>query len=295
MWRTFQRVFLLAILALTGLAAVITGAAIITGGSAAAAAGASPREQEVMTWAIKCVAGVGFLQVISFAALSALQRERWRFVALPGMLLAAVMMLALPLYVWWEVASAPLPPPGVAGVAVHLRHLQAERLVQTGLILSGVLCLVPFVMVPRMRRVGRILQWTAVLYLCGASLVTLGELWNRTGTGHLAQAVATLLIPAGVCMMGVFVLQRFLSIPPPAPLERQSVEDAVQLTCPRCGKPQSLPAGETARCADCRLKIKVEVEEPACPNCGFNLHRLTRPTCPECGFALDTQDVAQAS
>jgi hypothetical protein len=291
MLRTFKRAFLLALLALTGLAAVVTAAAIVTGGSAAAAAGASPRAQEVMTWALKCVAGVGFLQVISFAALSALDRERWRFLALPGMLLAALMMLALPLYVWWEVASSPLPPPGVAGMAVHMRHLYAERLVETGLILAGVGCLVPFVMVPRMRRVGRILQWTAVLYLTGASLVTLGELWNRTGGEHLPQAVATLLVPAGVCMMGVFVLQQFLSIPPPAKPEDRSVENAVTLTCPRCQTLQMLPEGRPARCSTCRLKIKIDIEEPACPNCGFNLHRLTRPTCPECGFALDAQDV----
>src|SRR5262245_1577369 len=107
MLTAFKRIFLLTMLALTGLAAVMTAVAIVVGGSAAAAAGAGGRTAEVMVWALKCVAGVGFLQIVSFAGLAAVDRERWRVMAIAGMVAAAIMMLFVPGYVLWEITSGP--------------------------------------------------------------------------------------------------------------------------------------------------------------------------------------------
>ena len=141
-----------------------------------------------------------------------------------------------------------------------------------------------------MIRVGRILQWTAVLYLVGASVVTLLELWKISGGERVALAVATLLIPAGVCMMGVFVLQKFFAVQPRGSEASRAVEGKVEVKCPRCGRVEVVVEGVEARCSGCCLKIKVEVEEPACPNCGFNLFGLTRAVCPECGLRLGREE-----
>jgi hypothetical protein len=290
---SFRRIFLLLMLALTGWAAVVTAGAIVVGGSAAAAAGAGGREQEVMAWALKCVAAVGFLQIVSFAGLTAMEKGRWRIIAIAGMLAAAVMMVFVPIYIWWEVTSGPLAAPGAGGMSAALLHLRIERLIQSGLIITGVLCLVPFVMVPRgggMLRVGRILQWTAVLYLLGASIVTLGEIWKVTGAERVPLAIATLLIPAGVCMMGVFILQKYFAAPPKSAF--RSTAGQIELKCPRCGNLELVPEGADSRCSGCCLKISVHVEEPTCPNCGFNLFGLSRPVCPECGLALPREEIA---
>jgi len=68
------------------------------------------------------------------------------------------------------------------------------------------------------------------------------------------------------------------------------VASVVQLKCPRCQSDQKVGLGES-RCGVCRLKFTIGVEVPKCPNCGFNIHGLTRAVCPECGLHLDDEDV----
>lgn len=65
----------------------------------------------------------------------------------------------------------------------------------------------------------------------------------------------------------------------------------VPITCPRCGLAQELAAGggESSRCARCRLRIVIEVDEPRC-ECGYALYRLTGALCPECGREVPEQD-----
>lgn len=55
----------------------------------------------------------------------------------------------------------------------------------------------------------------------------------------------------------------------------------VQLTCPRCKHEQTIHTGGVM-CVQCGLSIKVDVEEPLCPKCGYSLARLDVDTCPEC-------------
>jgi hypothetical protein len=55
----------------------------------------------------------------------------------------------------------------------------------------------------------------------------------------------------------------------------------IDLTCPRCGLDQPIPVGIGA-CTQCRLEIRVKVEEPRC-ECGFLLYRFEGDACPECG------------
>ena len=62
-----------------------------------------------------------------------------------------------------------------------------------------------------------------------------------------------------------------------------SLAERVELTieCPRCEFSQRIPVGG-ARCARCRLEIRVNLEEPRC-SCGFLLYRFSGDVCPECG------------
>ena len=56
-------------------------------------------------------------------------------------------------------------------------------------------------------------------------------------------------------------------------------------TCPRCGEGQSLRPGH-ARCASCRARFFIEIEEPRC-ECGYVLFNLTGDVCPECGRVIE--------
>jgi hypothetical protein len=162
-------------------------------------------------------------------------------------------------------------------------------LAQVGLMTAGLFCLVPFVLVPRMKRVGRIVQWTTVVYLTVAYVIVTLRLL-RISTDRVDEAVVTLLVPAGACMMGVFALQLYFGIRKPEVFT--SVAPVIHVRCPRCQRDQVIGIGES-RCTHCKLRIAISVEEPKCPNCQYNLHGLTQPTCPECGLDLDREDVPE--
>lgn len=58
----------------------------------------------------------------------------------------------------------------------------------------------------------------------------------------------------------------------------------VELFCPRCRLQQVVPAG-VGKCANCGLRIEIEVDEPRC-ECGYLLYQLEGDACPECGKKL---------
>lgn len=63
----------------------------------------------------------------------------------------------------------------------------------------------------------------------------------------------------------------------------------VVVGCPRCGGSVECASNRDARCESCRLKIRVEIEEPRCA-CGYLLYQLAGENCPECGRAIDEDD-----
>lgn len=67
----------------------------------------------------------------------------------------------------------------------------------------------------------------------------------------------------------------------------------VALDCPRCAAPIAARSNREVRCAGCRLRVRVEVEEPRCV-CGYLLYQLVGDTCPECGKAVAVEDRWQA-
>lgn len=66
----------------------------------------------------------------------------------------------------------------------------------------------------------------------------------------------------------------------------------MRLACPRCGFEQSMPvtgSGDGARCGRCRLRIRIDVDEPRCA-CGYVLYRISGDRCPECGREIAEAD-----
>jgi hypothetical protein len=66
------------------------------------------------------------------------------------------------------------------------------------------------------------------------------------------------------------------------PTDAVSTKLEMEIICPRCRAHQTIAAGDSA-CSNCRLKFRLEIEEPRCPGCGYLLYQLTSPRCPECG------------
>jgi hypothetical protein len=273
---TFKRAFLLLLLVLTGWTAVLVAYALFRTG----------RSPETLGTALYTTLTQGVLLLVCFAAFLALDRKSLRPVALCGLVAAALMLLVVPVFAWWRIASSPF-----VVVARDLAQVRALSIMKTGVLTAGLLCLVPFVLIPRMQRVGRIVQWTTILYMSVAYITALAQIWDINNP-RAQEALTTLLIPAGACMLGVFAVHKFLEIRPPNPLS--TVQPTVHLRCPRCQHEQEAPLSDS-RCARCRLRIHIAVEEPLCPNCHFNLHHLTRPLCPECGMHLDEEEVARTS
>lgn len=57
---------------------------------------------------------------------------------------------------------------------------------------------------------------------------------------------------------------------------------AVSMVCPRCARKNEAPLGQS-RCQGCGLILLVQVAEPRCVKCNYNLLDLRSPVCPECG------------
>lgn len=63
----------------------------------------------------------------------------------------------------------------------------------------------------------------------------------------------------------------------------------VALSCPRCNTAIDVQSNRDGRCSGCRLKVRVEIEEPRCV-CGYLLYELESDTCPECGKLVPERD-----
>jgi hypothetical protein len=218
--------------------------------------------------------GVGYLLAISFGALTAVERRGIRWIAFLGMALAAFLVIAFPLFLWWtEVRSGYGRFPEPTG-----------QLIGTAMVLAGALCLGSLVIAPRLNLLGRLLQIGTVLSLLGAGACIAVIIWaDYTTSRSLEQAFPISLVLTVAGMLSVFAVHRFFGIKARDMLG--AMRGTIFLKCPRCLKEQDLAFGESA-CAGCKLRISIEVEEPRCPKCGYNLNQLTRPICPECGENL---------
>lgn len=167
--------------------------------------------------------------------------------------------------------------------SIHYGH-NIGYAVGTGMVLAGVLCLAALALTPRLPWQGRLLQATAATAIVATGGMLVASIWGPWELGHgLERGLYLSFILSGGGLFTLWASACRRQIKPPNPLS--TLDTRLHLRCPRCSTDQSLPAGES-HCHACGLWLKIEMEEPACPACGYNLHLLTHPQCPECGRHL---------
>ncbi len=101
----------------------------------------------------------------------------------------------------------------------------------------------------------------------------------------LGRAIGVLSIIAACGTVVTPILWKVQSVKRAGSGESVPLNVEVRIVCPRCQHEQALKPG-TRACAECQLRISIEVEEPRCA-CGYLLHRLENDRCPECGRVVE--------
>jgi hypothetical protein len=104
--------------------------------------------------------------------------------------------------------------------------------------------------------------------------------------------MGVLLVVTLLTAVVVRVMQRMQGLDRQVNIETTKLE--VELKCPRCLHRQTVTAGHS-RCAHCKLRFNIEIEEPRCPKCNYLLFNLVHPQCPECGTALSQDDAVSST
>ena len=237
----------------------------------------------IETRLIATTLSVGLFSITALGAAIVYERARWR----PLMILAfAVSGAGLLLYlyvIWLHEQLAPR------------QFYFYELLVKAMLITATWAVALPHMgligLAPRSAPMLRWLRLLSIVFVCTlAALISAfilietrhynEEIWLRAiGVFAILAALGTLVTP-------IFVRIQHLD----RTASSESTALSLKLTCPRCLTTQTLNSG-TSRCRNCRLKFRIEIEEPRCPSCGYLLHMLTEPRCPECGQALGSDEL----
>ncbi len=133
-----------------------------------------------------------------------------------------------------------------------------------------------------------------------ASLISAALLFLLSSVGMVndgfwgyEEIAVRLLVIFGIVVVGSTIATGALAYFGPRPGEDEPGAMAgsivVRLDCPRCDAPIEARANTRARCGACRLKVRVEIEEPRC-SCGYLLYQLVGATCPECGRVVSEED-----
>jgi hypothetical protein len=223
--------------------------------------------------------------LMSFAALPAMEKRGLQWIAAIGAVLAGAMILILPPFMLW--ATSYRASRGISAEEQQLRELLGS-MVGTGVVWAAFLCLIAFIYTPRLNLFGKLLQIGTLASMTVATALLMALIrcsdWSFLRDAETCFLASVVLSVAGV--LAVLLVRRFITVKLPDILS--TVGETIHLQCPRCKKFQDLALG-SAHCSGCRLHIAVEVEEPRCPKCGYNLHQLTRPICPECGEQLSPE------
>ncbi len=231
---------------------------------------------------------VALFSLTSLLAALALEKKVWRIAMDTAFAISGVGLIFYLGVIWLEVK---LWQSEWVGTAMWWLGIWAVALPQAAL-----LAIARF---PGAMRYVRLLAICSVL-LFAASLTMLPllqliseYLFNTRYLGDFGTVIATCVTVAGILAalgsIAVPVLYKVREIDKLAAVVSTSLR--LEIACPRCLTRQTVDNGHS-RCCQCRLKFRIEIEEPRCPKCDYLLHKLVDPVCPECGQALGDIEVA---
>jgi hypothetical protein len=196
-----------------------------------------------------------------------LERNQWRPVALPGVVLVALALVMTLVCIWGPETDNAAFPKATAIVAIV-----AFSVAQACLLLR----------VPGAATLTAVLGGTIAAIAVVAGMATFAIITEiENDLYYRVFGAAGVLDACGALVL--LILAKLRQVGRVAGLE--SATPQVEITCPRCTTRQNVAAG-ASKCATCGLKFRIEIQEPCCEKCGYLLWQLPDRRCPECGTAF---------
>lgn len=252
----------------------LVGAAMLAGIGAVLVPSRFINDNIIITAVVVGLYGLSGLILVSIAG-----RQRWVFRI--SALSLAVSMVVFVFGIWadryldWRFMETIIKS---GSVSLFLGLLFAHRLLIAPLRVSGA--------------TARVAKRTALisaglLFLLGSTGLVSDGFWSFEEIGTRLLVISAIVVAGSTIATGAMVLFG----PRPGEDEPGLLEGSIEvrLSCPRCDAPMLVRSRREARCGRCRLKVRVEVEEPRCA-CGYLLYQLESDTCPECGRAVSRDE-----
>ena len=262
--------------------------------------------RQIVMWGLLCVVGIAMIAgIVAMIAPSRSLPDEVLITALVVGVHAAAGLLLVPIGRRYRILLIISLSSLLVGMSLSVAFIwlerslnyRAERTLVQFLsffeILAGVLA--HWMLVRPMRlghlAIGNTLRWITLLSgIVTGILLMMGlcfDLFRHTDIIDRAFGVALIICVGGTMACGA--IQLFT--------RREDDEDPgllsgsfdVQVVCPRCEHTILARSNRESRCEHCRLKLRVEVEEPRC-SCGYLLYQLESDTCPECGKPVEQRE-----
>lgn len=203
---------------------------------------------------------------------------RTRTLSLIGLLVSLVFFLIGiwfngPLSRWWESVVV-----SIGGIAIAIAGGLAHRV---------------FVWPIKPKQLsGVVLKWAAIIFaMATVGLVVFG--FVTEGTGYWGRSYLRMMWISVILTAGTTIATGAMALFGAKPGDDEpgllASSMPVSMTCPRCQSTVQAQSNRESRCSSCRLKIRVEVDEPRC-TCGYLLYELEADICPECGKGIADED-----
>jgi len=210
-------------------------------------------------------ATVAGASLLALASAVPWERKRWQPIGPLGMLAAAVWLTLILCLIWID------------------RFGSEEALIKSTVVATVIAIALPHIGLIGLARLRREYNWVRIGNI--ASIVVLAGLIISVvlfefDDEFVFRIIGALAIVDVCTSVAIPILHRVSAIHKQDAVRTTELE--VSLTCPRCSKTHSLPVGHSP-CPSCGLRIKIEIEEEHCEQCGYVLYGTESAVCPECG------------
>lgn len=211
------------------------------------------------------VAGISILSLICGAAVEA---RRWAMLGQIGLVANAITLLLTLLMIWDAVSLGDFDEIVACAYVVIIAIAHAALLANA-----------------RLTRGQELVRTLTVIGIAALASIIIITILNPRDMSMAPQVIGVLGILVVCGTIAIPILHRVAAIHRTS----ESITTALELslTCPRCSRTQTLPAGRSA-CVECKLRFVIQIEEEHCPRCGYLVYRIQSPNCPECGTTLPT-------